>query len=344
MHRTLVTLFALTAALAGAPAAGAAQAPAESIAVWTQRLQSPTLADRVQGMGRLAGEDPRSFPPATQSAILAELTRVNEALQSNVPIDGATALGSEGFGEYYLDLARTARSLNTPEANRALILSVGVSLGTSRRVARLGDGAIPSLAHMIDQDYEPGAALETMGLAWFWADSTGAVLSDASRGVIVRALLASSQSGSDELRSSVGPAFRWTGDPAFLPLAQAIAARAQVSGDLLLSAAYFRINTLPSLTAALNKLGPLGSAVRTRRVLGLVCSGTTSGARQGACESLENELDAAIAHLQAGRTGPAANVLEAVARRADAAVAIGALTQDEAALIAGGARQVIARL
>jgi hypothetical protein len=344
MPRTLLTpvLFAVTAAVAGAPAVGAAQAPAESIAVWTQQLQSGMLADRVYGMGRLAGQRPRSLPAATQQAIVAELSRINEALENNVPVEGATAFGSEGFSEYYLDLARTARSLGTPEANRALILSVGVSLGMARRAARLGDGAIPSLAHMIDQNYEPLGALETLGLAWLWADSTGAPLSDASRMVIVRELFAASHNPSPDFSAGVGAALRWIGDPAFLPLGQAITDRAQASGNVFLG--YYRIETLPALTAALTKLGPLASAMRTRRVLGLLCSGTVSGPRQGACESLANELDTAIAHLRAGRTRPAANVLEAVAHRADDALAIGALTQDEATLIAGGARQVIARL
>jgi hypothetical protein len=344
MRRTSLTLalFALTAALTATPAVGVAQAPAESIAVWTQQLQSGTLADRVHGMGRLAGLNPRSLPAATQQAVVAELSRINEALENNVPVDGATALGAEGFGEYYLDLARTARSLGTPEANRALILSVGVSLGIARRAARQGDAAILSLAHMIDQRYEPQGALETLGLAWFWADSTGAPLSDASRVVIVRALFAASHDPSPDFSAGVGAALRWIGDPAFLPLAQAITDQAQASGNVFLG--YYRTQTLPALTAALNKVSPLASAMRTRRVVGLLCSGTVSGPRQGACESLANELDAAIAHLRAGRTRPAANVLEGLAHRAEDALAIGALTQDEATLIAGGARQVIARL
>jgi len=344
MPRALLTpvLLTVTATLAGAPSSGAAQAPAESIAVWTQQLQTATLADRLYGMGRLAGQRPQSLPAATQQAIVAELSRINDALENNVPIDGATELGPEGFGEYYLDLARTARSLGTPEANRALILSVGVSLGIQRRVARLGDAAIPSLAHMIDQRYEPQGALETLGLAWFWADSTSAPLSNASRLVIVRELFAASHNPDPDFSAGIGAALRWIGDPAFLPLAQAITDQAQASGNVFLG--YYKIETLPALTAALTRLGPLASTVRTRRLLGVLCSGTVSGPRQGACESLANELDAAIAHLQAGRTRPAANVLEAVAHRADDAVAIGALTQDEATLIAGGARQVIARL
>lgn len=344
MPRALLTavLLAITAAVVGAPTIGAAQAPADSIAVWTQQLQSGTLPDRVHGMGRLAGLNPRTLPAATQQAIVAELSRINEALENNVPVQGATALGSEGFGEYYLDLARTARGLGTPEANRALILSVGVSLGMARRAARLGDGAIPSLAHMIDQNYQPDGALETLGLAWFWADSTGAPLSDASRLVIMHELFAASHNPSPDFGAGVGAALRWIGDPAFLPLAQAITDRAQASGNVFLG--YYRRETLPALTAALNKVGPLAAAERTRRVLGLLCSGTVSGPRQGACESLGNELDAAIKHLRAGSTRPAANVLEAVAHRAEDALAIGALTQDEATLIAGGARQVIARL
>ncbi len=344
MQRALLTpvFLALTAALAGTPTGGAAQAPAESIAVWTRQLQNGTLQDRVSGMGRLAGLNPRSLPLATQDAIVAELRRINEALENNVPVDGATALGSEGFGEDYLDLARAARSLGTPEANRALILSVGVSLGTARRVARLGDAAIPSLAHMLAQNYEPQGALETMGLAWFWADSTGAPLSDASRVVILRQLIAAGHSPSPDFSAGVGAALRWIGDPAFLPLGQAIVAQAQASGNVFLG--YYRLETLPALTAALNKVSPLESALRTRRVLGLLCAGAASGPRRGACESLENELDAALAHLRAGRTKPAANVLEAVAHRAEDAASVGAITPDEATLIAGGARQVISRL
>ena len=340
--RVPLVLVGLALASRARPAAG--QAPAESIAVWTERLRSGSLTDRADAIGKLAAQNPQLLPSGTRDAIVAELRRINDATLNDAPIDGIDALNSEAFGEYYLDLSATAARFGTPEANRALVLSVGISRGAQRRAARLGDAAIPVLQQMIDRDFEPADALETMALAWFWSDSTGAALSDESRLAITQAIVTAVRSPSAKLRSGVAGALYLIGDPAFLPLAQGAAALAQANQDPDLDAGYIRIRALPTLESALQRLSPIDDAERTNRVLRLLCAAPSSGPRRGACESLQNQLDDALAQLRAGRGTAAVNVLNAVADRADTALRDGAITDDEHALIAGGVRQVVARL
>ena len=345
-YRLLALAFLALTCAACTPRARAeaeAEAQADSIAVWTEILRSGTLVQRVQVAGKLAAEDPASLPAATRDAIVAELVRVNEALLYDRPIDGLDELDSESFGEYYLDLAVTAAGFGSPEANRALVLSVGVSRGTQRRAARLGDEAIPLLTEMIERDYQPADALETLALAWFWADSTGAPLSDESRGVILDQLTSATRSERYSLRRAASTALQLTGDPAFLPLAERFRTSAWEAGERLI-AADLETDAIPALEGAAANLSVEELGVRSQRLLRLTCTRAATGPRMNVCAWLEERFEGVLRDLQAGRVAAAREALEAIVQRAGAGAATGALSADEEALIAGGARRLLGRL
>lgn len=333
--------LALVLSAAAMPCAGA-QAPGDSVAAWTAALQSGTLPQRIAAMSSLAPLGAQ-LPAGTQVAVLAELERVSQAMLSGAPIPGAADAGSEAFGEYYVNLAATAGTFRTPTADRALVPAVGVSAGIQRRVARLGDEGIPQLAAMIVADYQPADALETMGLAWFWADSTGAPLSDQSRRTILSTLFAAA-SGSPELKSGLDGALRNMNDGALLPFATEIVRRALAANDMDIDVGYLNTRVIPALRTAASGVSTTDLARRTRRLVVSLCAGVTSGPRQGACQSLTNQLDNAINQLASGQNGPARNVVQALIARADHARSDGAITDLEYSLIVGDAQLILARL
>ena len=74
-----------------------------------------------------------------------------------------------------------------------------------------------------------------------------------------------------------------------------------------------------------------------------ICFDAT-GARRGACHSLEEQLTTAGHHMEADRFDPARNVLEAFAERADQAKEEGVLSTMEHRLLADNARSLAGRL
>jgi hypothetical protein len=337
----LLVAWAVAAGVACGRGAGAeGEAQGDSVAVWVEVMKSGALDDRVAAAGKLAAQEPASLPPAAREAVVAELRRLNDALLGRRPIEGLDELDPESFGEYYLDLATMAARFESPEADRALILSVGVSRGVQRRVARLGDGAVPVLAEMVARDYQAADALQAMALAWFWADSTGAPLSERSRAMILDALVAATRSPSYSLRRGAATALALSGDPALLPLVDTFRSAASQTGERLIVAA-LDAEAAPRLEAAAASLGARAVATRSLRILRLICR-QTAGAKEPACTRLAERFSTAVAALEAGRAEEAARALEDVARVAEAAA--GAFTEEERALILGGARLVIGRL
>ena len=333
------TIFAL-AALALGRTPLPAQTLADSVSAWTATLESGTLLQRVTAVAHLADVQLAGLPPATRSALTAELARLNDAMLNKQPIDGAPDLGSEGFGEYYLDLATTVARFNTAEANRALILSVGVSLGTERRAAEMGDDAVPVLADMIDHHYQSGDALETLALAWFWSDSTGAPLSDASRLTIVRRLAQATHSDSFDVRLSTETALQEIKDPAFLPLAGAFTGA--MAGPEPNIARLLRVEATPALDSAGALLSRAQRLDKTGRILRLLCGAPDSAPPAATCTVLTAQLDSAHDLLALNTLDEAVSHLDRLATAVDAAVSVGALTADDRVFIAGGAKAVIA--
>lgn len=340
--RTLRTIWLSLLLIVAWTGQAAAQVPSDSIDVWTLQLQSGTLVERMDAAGKLRAVHESELTAAARQALVDELVRVNEFLLRNEPLPGAADLTGEDVGEYYLDLVAAVARLRTREADLALVPAVGVSLGTARRAARLGDEGVVLLAELVERGYETASATEALGLAWFWADSTGAPLSEASRNTIVRTLTRAGASDTFGVMVGAASALEYMNDPAFLPLARYMAERAEA--ERLLALGVLRTTTLPALEEAAASATPLELTEGSVRATAVVCGDATAGPRLGACRALENDYENALRHLRAGRAGPARRVFQAIIQRADAALEAAAITDGEHALIAGGARQVLDRL
>ncbi|HLM67580.1 MAG TPA: hypothetical protein VK358_08645, partial [Longimicrobium sp.] len=275
------------------------------------------------------------LPDAARRAVIDAFLVLNHQLRSEAPIPGIEELGYEDLGEYYLSLATMVYAFDTPAARLALAQSAGGSAGMQRRAARAGDEAIPLLAERIRDGYEPGDALETMAFAWFWADSTGAPLSERSRGIILDHLFAASRGNGYELLRSLPVALGHARDPLLLPLARETLARLGAGEQAVWSE--MANEAIPAMEAAASRMPAEALAGRLNRSVGAICSDAAPGARNGACRAMRNLAETARGHIRAGRTGPASEVLSALTARAAQALAAGALSADEHALIRGGA-------
>ena len=340
MNARIRPVTVVLAAALGASAPAGAQTAADTLESWTEALRVGSLGERVNAAGKLARRDDLAeLPLETQGALVAELERVNEALLGGLPLDGQEDLRGEDFGEYYMDLVTAVGHFDSREARTALIPAVAVSMRTRQRVAPLGDEAVRRLSDLIARDYEAYAALETLALAWFWADSTGAPLSERSRAIVLERIMGAIAGEDARNRMAAVGALEFTGDPAFLPLARRLASTE--SGSI---GGIAGVYVVPALRTRAEESGRLDLARGTGRLIHLVCLDPPNGARQGACGSITAEYDTAMEHLQAGRTGPAATILNIVITRADQALDAGVLDEEEHALIAGGVRQVLERV
>jgi hypothetical protein len=323
------------------PAALQAQVPADSIPAWTAWLAAGPTAERMHAAGKLAAID-HPLPASTQQAVVHELDRVHALMLDGAPVPDEIEAGFENFGEYYLNLVIMAAGFRSPDSDRALVPAVGVSRGVQKRVARLGDAAVPGLVRVIRTDHDPAAALGALGLAWFWADSTRAGLSAESRQTIVSEILAAAYHHDPTHRLGAMVALEETRDASWLPLLPTLDTELTGSGGAALG--WLRAYAAPALLASADRAAPEALLHGSRRMLEALCADHAAGERRALCEVLLREFDAAAAHLAASRTGPALNVLEAIVRRADQALARSVIAGHEHALIAGGAKQVAERL
>jgi hypothetical protein len=342
MTRSSIAALALLALTATAHPA-AAQAAPDSITAWTARLQSGTLEMRVDAAGKLAAQDPASLPAPTRSALIAELQRVNGSLLATGTVEGASNLGGETFAEYYLDLVIPVSHFRTVAAAQVLVHSVGVGRGVQRRVARHGDAIVPELAAMVKSGHEAGDALETLALAWFWADSTRTALSTSSQIAVVDAFLMATTAEDYSLLRASADALLLTGDPALLPVAEVLEIRALNAGQSLLASA-LRRNTIPGLRAMANRATPAQLAARVSRTIGVACLAAGPGEGRAACTAAQAHVASAQRDLAGGRASAARANLRAAVAQADRARAERTLTPGEHALVAGGARMVLDRL
>jgi hypothetical protein len=341
--RTCSSAALVLLALCAAAVPAVAQVPADSIPAWTARLQTGTLDGRAGAAGKLAAQDPASLPAATRTALIAELSRVNRSLRETGTVEGAYDLGGETFAEYYLDLVITVSHFRTPDAVNALVHSVGVGRGVQRRVARHGDAVVPELTGLVRSGHQRGDALQTLGLAWFWADSTQATLAPESEVLILDAFVLASTSDDYALLRATGDALVLSGEPAFLPLVELVEARAVQEGHNFVLLAV-RQRAAPALTRIADRVTPAELAQRVARVVGATCRRAAPGAGRTACESAHAQLTSARADLSARRTAAARARLQAVVEQTGRARGAGALTEAEHALIAGGAGLVLDRL
>lgn len=325
-----------------------AQAAAGSVAAWTRTVQvGPTLAARDSALAKLASLPVATLPTETRRVLVAELNRVHLALKAGTAI-GAVGEDEAPFSDYYTTLVLVVAGIETPEAALALVPAVAVSGGVARQVAQRGDTAVALLVQQLQSATQPdehAALLESLGLAWFWADSTGSPLSDRSRAQIVAALSAASLSAAYADMVGMEVALRTIRDPGFLPLAQQVRAFALTQGvrgrGTVVS---MEDDVIPPLTALAASRSTASLANGLARMITAVCGNDPAGRRNGACQSLTNGVAAASKHLANGRTTPARNGFESIGKKIDQAYADGAFSAAEHALLAGNVAMLLQRL
>jgi hypothetical protein len=307
----------------------------------------PTLAARDAALAKLASLSAATLPAETRRVLVAELNRVHLALKAGTAI-GAAGEDEGAFSDYYTTLVLVVAAIETPEAALALVPAVAVSGGVARQVAQRGDTAVALLVQQLlsaSQPDEHAALLESLGLAWFWADSTGSPLSDRSRAQIVAALTAAGLSGAHDDMIGIQAALEKIRDPGFLPLAQRVYDFAATRGVLGRSTVVtMEDNVIPPLTALAASRSPASLASGLARMVTAVCGTDATGRRNGACQSLTNDVAAASKHLTNGQTTPARNGFESVAKKIAKAYADGAFSDAEHALLAGNVAMVLQRL
>jgi hypothetical protein len=320
------------------PASGQQGADHDSIGAWTRRLRAGTFAEKSSAVERLRSAGGGALPSVTQDAIVAELTRVNAA---TARLPGSEEYDTEAAAEYGMDLAILAYEIHSRAATRALVPWIGMSTGFARRVATLGDEVIPLLADMAVEGPERTFALETMGYAWFWSDSTGAPLSDGSRTLILRSIMAAAADGTLRARLGAVRSVAATKDPAFHALALAWAATRGFTASARLRQA-LQDGAIPTLERAEAAATPAQLAGRFERALAIACS-IGPRTRRTFCQPVQSTALAATREVGHGRYSDARQSFLRIAARADEALRIGVLSRNEHALIAGTARRLAER-
>ena len=324
----------------------AAQSPADSVARWTQALQSGSDSAKIEALdrlaGMLAGMPAQQWPRATQTALLAELNRLHTALLSGVSVAPGTA---EDHGEYYMTLAGLVAGMRTREAALALVPAVEVGTGIQQRVARYGgDDVVAPLVALVAKRYSVVDALETLGFVWFWADSTGSALSETSRGVIISTLAAAAASGEDSQIMGATAALGRMKNPSLLPLASVMRNATIAQGGL---GNFARGNLdreiIPALSAAQSARSNAALLEGVARMVAVICASPSTSQRHGTCQSTVNDVATSAEHLSAGRNGPARNVLNTITDRLLRAKGSGEFTDTEYALLTGDLAALLAR-
>ncbi|MEP6730307.1 MAG: hypothetical protein ABJE10_06705 [bacterium] len=313
-----------------------AQSTPDSVAIWTSQLGRGTNAARADALGGLSLIPRSALPAATQRVMIAELKRLNAQVLARTPWT------EEATGDYYMSLVSAVAALETAEAYRALIPSIGVSLGVGRRVARLGDEAVPALRDLISRGYEKDVAIGTLGLVSFWADSTGAPLSAASRSDILEMLLRAYVDTTDDAQLGLLMGLRNAGDPTLLPLARALQGKARSQDDIYIA------NSLTPVIATLdarNRQLSLADLLRmVQRNVQSICVRAAPSNRKGICQAVQNEMTENVRHIERGEMPAARNGLTSALKAAERARDGGYITNAEYALIAGGIQEILSRL
>ena len=316
---------------------------ADSISIWTTALQSGTPAAKAAAVDGLERTSAASLPTATAQALVAELNRVHAALLRGG--DPGTLDAPDDHSGYYLQLVGIVTELRTTDAALALVPAVEVSSAVEHRVARYGgDSAVTLLANLVGQRHSPDDALETLGLVWFWSDSTGSALSDASRGRIITTLTSATATGDDEDMLGVSAALRYAQDPAFLALAQTLRTVAAAQGTLgAFTVQRLDGSVLPALTAAAAARPTSALVTAIPQLITAVCSTTSSSERNGTCQSAGNDVANAGAHFAGGQFDQARQEYGSAAEKLARARDAGVFTAAEYAVMSGDIMALLAR-
>ena len=315
-----------------------AQSTPDSVAIWTSQLERGTDASRAEALAQLSELPAAGLPAGTQRAVIAELRRLHAGMLASPPVPWK----DDSTGEYYMALVGVSASLGTKEAYRALIPSIGVSLGIGMRVARLGDEAVPALRDLIRRGYEKDVAIGTLGLVTFWADSTGAPLSLASRSAALQVFLQAFADTAFEAQLGLLMGLRNASDPTLLPLARAFQSQARATDDIFTAN---RLNpVILSLEARNRQLSLADLLRRVQRNVQSICERAAPSKRRGICQAVQNEMTESIRHIEHGDTQPARSGLASALKAAERARGGGYITPAEYAMITGGIQEIVSRL
>ena len=205
----------------------------------------------------------------------------------------------------------------------------------------MGEAAVPELLQIVDRGFDRAGGLYALARMWVAADAGEIRLSQDSRRAILQRVVDAVRGDDAGSRFGATGALRASRDPSLLPLARLLVDRAEREEHIVLGSARRALRALESVA---EDRSPAAMVQGTHRLTALICEDVTSGPKRGACRSIMNQLDAALRHVRAGRSGPTSNVLRAVIRRADAARDAGAFDAEEHAIVAGGARTVLERM
>lgn len=339
-HVSTLTAWTVAAYCMTAPSSSAQQAP-DSISVWTQKVRTGTLTEKAVAVDALLDVPAASLTGDAGNAIVDELNRVVGAMRTGTP--GTSPDTADDHGNYFASVATLVARLDTPEAALALVPAIGISRGIQRRVARRGDLVVGPLVQAALEVPAQVDALETLGLVWFWSDSTSAPLSISSRSLMLTSWLNAAQQDSGSALLGLAGAVQLAADPSLTPLLDAAAltaSRAGAFGQFVLSTVIQP--ALVTLRARQTTQSSLDLIEATQRLHAAMCDGAADG-RRGLCESTANTLEVGARHLREGRLVPARNVLEGVLDAYRRTRDKGAISDAEYALVTGSLGALLAR-
>lgn len=299
---------------------------AQDFARIASALDSANWTSRSNAVDQLLQLPAASLPTNIRERVIRLLEQ--EALDAD---HGPPPGEGEVYGEYVGDLVDLVTRLHDPTSNRGLaLLGIGTSIKAEQFLADQGAVALPALDEAWARSRSGrSAVLETLGM--MLAAVPGNHLSPEEQGSILRRLLERSAdalvgfSSAAEAASLVGA----------LPLLERL-----VRGDPL--AAMYQ-QTMSALSARRDSMSPGQLAARLRLWTTGMCQGAT-GARRGACNSVDNLLADAQKQIAANRPNPARQTLAALAKRATSAQEEGAFSANETLLITGNVSYLESRL
>lgn len=315
----LVAVFA--AAVAATPAA------AQDFDTLSTQLKSPDWGVRYGAVIELDKLPVSSLPDGIRTQLIGLLQ--SEAL---APDKGPPPGEGEEYGEYVIDLSLLVVKLDDPRAIRAVaLLGIQMSLDAQEFLAKQGPAALPAL----DESWEGSetsrtSIMNTWGFLVTAAPGNGMTKTDVAG--ILRRMLAGADS------AQVGFSAAAVDDAA---LVEAV----PIMQHFLKADSTDQVERvwIHQLEATRDSMPPGQLAARLRLWTTGICQGAT-GARLGACESVDNLLEDAEKQIAANRRNPARQALAALAKRAKAAEQVGAFSANETVLITENARYLESRL
>jgi HEAT repeat protein len=239
-----IAIFAFL--LMSLPSPALAQARPRDVPTLESLLTDPDWTVRARSV--------RFLTPRASQISATGLTRLinllSAELDGTVPHVGGETEDAEAFGEYMMSLTALVSRFNDPRAVPVLARQgVGITNGSMYRVAMAGDaGVAPLVASWNANAHLRAGVIRTMGNLRFYADSTHAPLSAASRATIKDYLLRAATATEPWVRHAFVDAVSRIGDPAYLPIVSDMSAHdtAAVDGRRYIAASAAAL--VPALT------------------------------------------------------------------------------------------------